>query len=297
MRRLTRAPAKQARRRARAVAGSAPPRLPRWRRRLAAWPLRLAAAVLTLGLVLGLAGKGTLTAAQSAWAGRQAEWAAAFAFDLTRLAGLALDDVTVVGRRHVPREALFLALGVERGQPTLAIDAAEVKARLERLPWVRRARVEKRLPGRLLVVLEEHEPIAIWQSAGHYALVDRSGATIAERHLERYRHLPVLTGAEAPMHAAALMDLLASEPRLALRVAGAMRVAGRRWNLFLDNGVEVRLPEVDPAAAWHELARLAARHGLLQRDLRAIDLRLPDRVTVRLAPGAAARLRRPSDDT
>ena len=84
----------------------------------------------------------------------------------------------------------------------------------------------------------------------------------------------------------ALLKLLDSEPELKGRVSAAVRVGGRRWNLIFDGGIEVRLPEEDAEAAWAELARIQREHGVLERDLATIDLRLPDRLVVRTVPGA-----------
>jgi cell division protein FtsQ len=82
------------------------------------------------------------------------------------------------------------------------------------------------------------------------------------------------------------LSILSSEPALRAQVTAAVRVQGRRWNVRLDNGIDVQLPETDTAAAWAELARLQRSYEVLQRDVVAIDLRLPDRLVVRTAPGA-----------
>ena len=64
-------------------------------------------------------------------------------------------------------------------------------------------------------------------------------------------------------------------------------VAQRRWNLRLTNGIDVRLPEGDVAPALDRLVALDREKKLLSRDIVAVDLRLPDRVTVRLSDAAA----------
>lgn len=80
--------------------------------------------------------------------------------------------------------------------------------------------------------------------------------------------------------------MIAAEPALAERVTAAIRVGGRRWNLRIDDAVEVKLPEEDPAAAWSRLAELDRQHGFLRRGLASVDMRLPDRLVVTL-PNAA----------
>jgi cell division protein FtsQ len=127
--------------------------------------------------------------------------------------------------------------------------------------------------------------------------VDRYGATMPVADVSRYTGMIVLTGPDAPAHAKALLDLLALEPDLGARVIAAQRVGARRWNLRLDNGVDIRLPEEEAAAAWRTLADMERDEGLIDRDLVMIDLRTPDRLVVRLSPAAAELRRTPGDDT
>ena len=89
--------------------------------------------------------------------------------------------------------------------------------------------------------------------------------------------------------------MLAVEPDLAPRVRAAVWVGDRRWNLRFDNGVDVKLPADSPQAAWSLLARLEREQRLLARDITIIDMRLPDRLVVRLGP--AAELRQPGNET
>jgi len=71
------------------------------------------------------------------------------------------------------------------------------------------------------------------------------------------------------------------------QVRAAILVGDRRWNLRLKNGIDVRLPDSDVERALESLTRLDREKSLLSRDIVAVDLRLPDRVTVRLSDAAA----------
>ncbi len=115
---------------------------------------------------------------------------------------------------------------------------------------------------------------------------DAKGAVVQDEAGE-FAHLPIVVGDDAPAHAEALLFLLATEPDLQKRVTAAVRVGGRRWNLKLDNGIDVRLPEEDAASAWSRLATLERDNKLLSRDVVAIDLRLPDRLIVRVGADTA----------
>jgi cell division protein FtsQ len=198
--------------------------------------------------------------------------------------GLAVTSVEVEGRHEASPEAILAALGVERGSPILALDPAAAKARLEALPWIRAAAVERHFPDTIRVRLVERQPVAFWQRHNKLVLVDRDGVELATDHLDSYGSLLVLVGDDAPTQAGALHELLATEPALASRVEAAVRVGARRWNLRLVGGVEIELPELDPIAAWHRLADADRSDHLLERNILTVDLRLPDRLGISVVP-------------
>jgi cell division protein FtsQ len=203
--------------------------------------------------------------------------------------GLALENVDVIGRQRQSIASVLHALDVQRGMPIFDVDLAAAKTRLEALPWIRTADVERQLPDTLFIRLTERQPFAFWQHGGTLSLIDRDGTVIPAGDLAQYGPLIVLVGDDAPTNAASLIAMLATEPTLARRVTAAVRFGDRRWTLHFDTGVGVALPETDASAAWQRLAGLEAQDRILERDVTAVDLRLPDRVTVRLAPTDAAK--------
>ena len=197
--------------------------------------------------------------------------------------GLVVGDIEVEGRETTDSATIMAALSAQRGTPILAVSPRRAKEKLESLPWVRSAVIERRLPDTLLVRLVERHPLAVWQHAGKQELIDREGAVIPVKDLTRFARLPTVVGDDAASHAAALIDMLAREPDLAARVTAAVRVDNRRWNLRIDNAIDVLLPETDPGEAWTRLAALERANNLLQRDVRTVDMRLPDRLVLRAA--------------
>jgi len=198
--------------------------------------------------------------------------------------GLTVSDITVEGRETTERETILAALAARPGTPILAVSPKHAKQQLESLPWIRTAVIERRLPGTLYVRLVERKPLALWQRGGKIALIDREGSVIPVARLDRFAKLPMVVGEGAASHAAELLDMLASEPDLAARVTAAIRVGNRRWNLRIDNAIEVLLPADDTAEAWAQLARLDRSSSLVQRDVQTIDIRLPDRLVLRVNP-------------
>ena len=128
-------------------------------------------------------------------------------------------------------------------------------------------------------------------------LVDRVGKTIQRTGLDAFAHLPLIVGDGAPEHAAQFIDLLQAYPAVAQAIEAAVRVSERRWNLRLRNGIDVRLPELNISAALTRLDDFQREHALLDRDVVAVDLRVPDRLIVRVGRNSAPRPKSEGKDT
>lgn len=218
----------------------------------------------------------------------QSGWVAAQLADvrnglLTRTAALGyrLDDVLVEGRERTASDRLLDELNVHRGMAIFAFDPHAAKERIESLPWVRQAQVTRVLPNQIRVRLEERHPFALWQLRGKTQVIDRNGETIPEAAVLDFAELPLVVGEDAAAHAKDLLAILDREPEIKNLVSAAIWVRGRRWNLRLANGIDVRLPEGDPSAAWSQLAQAERQERILARDISVVDLRMPDRMFIR----------------
>jgi len=203
---------------------------------------------------------------------------------LSSRVGFKVNEILVVGRRETKQEDLLKAVRLARGAPILAFDLNAARRRVETLPWVQNVTVERMLPSTILLKVEERRPIALWQHKGKFALIDDKGEVILRKGLRRFSDLVVVVGEDAPRHASGLFQLLATAPELVPTVKAAVWVGGRRWNLRLKGGIDVRLPEDNPAAAWVRLAEYEKVHRVLERDVQVLDLRIPDRLIVRKTP-------------
>lgn len=235
-----------------------------------------------LGVVAAIGG-GAAWGVQSGWLAQQWSTASDMTLAATADLGLSLQTVEVHGRGETRQADVLRALGAPRGAALLGLDIDAMRERLAALPWIVSAEVERRYPDRLVVTVTEAEPLALWQRQQKLFLVSRTGKVIETADLRKYAKLLVIVGDNAPERAEGLFDLLAREPELKERVTAAVFVGKRRWNLRFDNGVDVKLPEENPGAAWSRLADLQSQHGILEKDVRIIDLRLPDQVVLRRA--------------
>lgn len=271
--------------RAQAAAAPAAPAVARRRPKRRALP-RPPARLVGMAAAALLLSSGTIWAMASGALASAAATVEAVTLDATAAAGLSLRQITVDGRNRTGAGDILAALQVSRGDALLGIDVHAAREALESLPWVKTAVVSRTLPGVLHVALTERRPLALWQQEpSRFLLTDAEGRPIVVGDIARWGHLPVIVGKGAPEAAAALFKLLNTQPDIAARVKAATRLGDRRWDVLLDDfatGVTVKLPEHDAAAAWARFAEVQRARNILGNDLAAIDMRLPDRMIVRL---------------
>jgi len=102
----------------------------------------------------------------------------------------------VLGNEHASAEELAAATGIGPGTPLGSLDLVAVEAALAGHPWVRRARVAALPPDRLILAVEEREPVAVARLGGVARLVDRDGTAFAPAGEDT--GLPELRGAGTP---------------------------------------------------------------------------------------------------
>lgn len=204
------------------------------------------------------------------------------------VAGFKVKQVELTGQNHVTPAQILETAGIKSTTSILFVNADEARARLETLPWIASASVRKFYPDRIEISVKEREAFALWQSNGEIKVIARDGIPITDYSDDpRYVSLPIVVGEGAERHVGEIVDALARLPSLRDQVRAAILVAERRWTLKMRNGIDVRLPEQNVEGALMDLAALDREKKLLSRDITIVDLRLPDRVVVRLSDAAA----------
>lgn len=208
----------------------------------------------------------------------------------TTLSGLKVNEIEVTGlSEEFRRGEVLAAMQIGYGEPIVWLDTSAARKRVENLPWIRSATVMRLLPEKLSVSITERIPYAVWQINGRRMVIDKDGIVIADETDGQYAGLPLVVGAGANEEALDFLSELAQWPGVQSRLLAAVRVAERRWNLRLLNGIDIRLPEKGASSALDEVAALDDAYGLLSRDITAVDFRVADRITIRLSDEAALR--------
>ncbi|NVK33755.1 MAG: FtsQ-type POTRA domain-containing protein [Rhodobacteraceae bacterium] len=203
--------------------------------------------------------------------------------------GFGIEAVKLSGQREINEFQILEALEIQDGSSLALFDASSARERLMANPWVRNASVLKLYPGTLQIDIQEKLPYALWQRGDVVSIITADGEVITDEVDGRYANLLLVVNHGAQDRADEIVDALKEFPELRPRVRAAFLVGSRRWDLMLENGISIKLPEKGLSSAIETVVALDEDSGLLARDISAVDMRLTDRIVVKLTDGAIER--------
>ena len=247
------------------------------------WPYRLLGNILLLGCIW-LITLGVITFRHNL-VSKQIDSLLSQIYQKTAVVGWGLDDVTLEGRVKTLKKDVLQVINLKRGDNILEIDLKEVCDKVKTLPWVKEASVSRRyFPNVIHISIREKEIKSIWQYKNEFYPIDEDGKIIETEYVPQKNVMQII-GEGAPEHFNELFKVVSKDKELYERLKAANYISGRRWNLIFDDvekGITVKMPEEDFAAAWKKLVKLDKTKGILKRKLTFIDLRLKNKVIVRL---------------
>ncbi|WOJ88570.1 FtsQ-type POTRA domain-containing protein [Methylocapsa polymorpha] len=202
--------------------------------------------------------------------------------------GFGIEAVTIAGESELAESDILAAADIGPRNSLLFLDVASVRERLQALPLVKDVSVTKLYPDRLLIEVEERQPSALWQKNGHVDIIAADGMPLDAMRDQRFIHLPLVVGAGANERLGEYLALLEAAGDQRDKIRAGVLIAQRRWTLKMTNGIDVLLPEREPAAALASFIQLQRDSHILDKDVLSFDLRQPGRVVARLTEDAAA---------
>ncbi len=200
--------------------------------------------------------------------------------------GFEASKLVVNGNKNLNINLLQARLATQLGNSLFSFKVDAARDEVLNDPWVKSATVRKVYPDTIVVDVIEREPVALWQSKGEVHLIARDGFVISKAGPKHMR-LPQVVGEGANKAAAEFLSVVSRFPTISQKASAYVRVAGRRWNVRMNDGPQVLLPEADWQVALSELQDLQVSKELLDRDILQIDMRLADRLVIKLDPEAA----------
>jgi cell division protein FtsQ len=257
-----------------------------WRSRLASLSVRRGAgSVAALGFLgfmglLGWQSGGELDAVRRIHGG--------FGDIAARALGFPIRSVEISGVKELGKDEILAASGMTASGSLPFLDVGAVRARVKALPLVAEATVRKLYPDQVDIRIVERDAYALWQHDGAVSVVSADGTVIDGLRDRRHIKLPHVVGPGAQFRVKEYVEILDGAPEFKDRIRAGVLVSERRWTLKLANGIDVKLPEEQPAEALRQLARLDREAQVLSKDIIAVDMRVRGRVAFRLTEEAGA---------
>lgn len=197
---------------------------------------------------------------------------------LRRVAFFRVRQVELVGLRYLAPEAVLASLRLADDR-NLFDPSGDVIARAEALPGIVDARVVRRLPGTLRIVLEERAPVAFAPGATGLIALDAAGRRLPYDPTETGFALPVLASADT-MLVRVLGQVRAGDSVLYQQVDAVRRGAGN--TVILELGRRTVLLDQHPRPERIRAVEAVRRHLLAQGgDFAVLDARFADWIVVR----------------
>lgn len=201
--------------------------------------------------------------------------------------GFVIEDIIIEGRNHAPLHTIMSALGVKEGDGILEVDVPALRARIESVPWVESAIIQRDFPDTLLIRIVEKKPAALWQYNNKLKMINEKGDIIDDFVLPEFQNLLIVIGKDGPVHLKSLFAVISKYPKLSHQLKAVAYIGNRRWDLMYKNGMLIKLPEVSIQSAVKKLMELDQKHSLLSGQIEVIDLRLDDRMFLYVSPEKA----------
>ncbi len=194
--------------------------------------------------------------------------------------GFVLDNVLIAGQANLSTDEIVASLNADVGTPIFSIKLDDSKQILEKNSWVKSVILRRQIPDTIFVSLIEKKPIALWQVNKKLYVIDEEGDIIENASIEKFMHFIHFVGEDANVHANELIRELNKNPSFAAKVKHAVRYGQRRWDLNIEENINVKMPQHNFQEAYSYLIKMYEAGNLFGKDIKSIDLRDSSKIYV-----------------
>jgi len=148
-------------------------------------------------------------------------------------------EFDVRGNRRFSAGELARMAGIERGFNLFAVDTDAAEARLLEIPWLKRAKIGRALPGTLRIEVAEREAVAVASIEDALYLVTPEGEPFKVVEPNDPSDLPVLTGVSE-------RDLAVDRARAVERLGTALEIVREYESLPISRTFEMEEAHLSP---------------------------------------------------
>jgi len=199
--------------------------------------------------------------------------------------------MVVDGASEIVSDGIRQMLPLDFPISSFDLDLEAMREVVVALDPVKSARLYVRQGNVLQVDVVERIPVVLWRNEQGLQLLDVECVLVGPAFVRAdWPELPLIVGDGADKNVIEALDLVAAAEPLSARLRGLVRMGERRWDVVLDREQRILLPEIEAVQALERVIAMDQAVDMLERDLVAVDLRLPNRPTLRMTDGAVQEL-------
>ena len=191
-----------------------------------------------------------------------------------------IETISIKNREFTPLPLIEAEL-YKQDLNLLKLSNVDLNKDLAEIAWIKKSIVQKKYPRELIIKLEERKPKGRWQHDGIFYIIDAEGVLLDKAEKDSWDNLILFAGTNANHNAKTLLDHLNQFPDLLDQVVSANWIANRRWDLYLNNGMMIRLAPKNIPAQFEILSELSTQNNIFNKDIKNIDLRLPGKLILK----------------
>ena len=194
--------------------------------------------------------------------------------------GMVLNEVYVNKRKksNVNNDNIIEVLNIDIGDTINSFNINNIRKRINDLSWVKESKIYLLPLGKLDIFLIEHIPFGVLELNKNHYLIDNNGIRIKTIESSEFPGLFRLYGEGATLDIKELPPIIQKLKQLKLEVLKVERIDLRRWNVFINKGFYLKLPNQYPENSIEFLFPL---NNIDYNNLDSIDLRIENRISLK----------------
>ncbi len=195
--------------------------------------------------------------------------------------GFKVENFEISGRKNLPKKRLESLVGYQRGDSIFNFDMTAHRLKIAKEPWVKNVIIKRILPNTIRIQITERIPLAYWHKGKNIFISYSDGYTQLIQKSKQFDHLYTISGKNAPKNFPSFITEFKDYSNILKVTRAFCYVRCYRWNLILNNGLTVKLPETNVSQALTTLKKLLDNYKLIDKKIIVIDLRDPSRIWLR----------------
>ena len=193
--------------------------------------------------------------------------------------GFRIKNIDVIGLQNLSQDYFNNIINKHNDVNIFYINLGVIYNEIIKNSWIKEAKIERVLPDTIKIKILEKKPIAIWQNKKGNKLVTLNGEIISNGNVNTFKNnFPIIKGYKAKENISSILKILETDKNLSKNIWSLRFISQRRWDLYFDQGLIVRLPSQNINKAWQKIVKLQQHYNILNLRLTEIDLRNPDQI-------------------